>query len=227
MDISQLRPYSGLHSSLISFSSGHLFRISHWTATPTEFGAFSNLWMVTPQDRRVLFSDPAESERVLRIYHRFDEFSGAKISVERPAPLRLDLLMEADDATRVELHLRLERSLVTRFLVAVSRATPLGWKSSDPSIWLLDRLVSVFIARGEFKCASKTETGQPAFSADVDDLLLVKESHATVNGASLGNLSPPTRPVAFGDFATTPQASLAIGRLYLPYPAAGSPDSGA
>ncbi len=35
MDISQLRPFTGAHTSLITFASGHVFRISDWSATPT------------------------------------------------------------------------------------------------------------------------------------------------------------------------------------------------
>lgn len=226
MDISRLRPFGGLHSSLLAFSTGYVFRISYWFSTPTEFGAFSNVWMVTPQDRHLLFADPAKSGRVVRIYHRFVESYGATISLWRPDPMCLHLVMQGSAATTIEINLRLGRTLLTRVLAASARAMPVAWATKDTVAPALDALTSMFIAKGRVRVAGKTETEEPYFAGDIDDIMLVKDGSASVNGGPAGYLCPATRPVAFGGFQATPQALELVGRLYLAYRDAGAANGG-
>ncbi len=217
MDITCLRPFSGLHSSLITFSSGHAFRISLWSATPTEFGPFSNLWMVTPDDRRVLFADPLESGPVVCNYHNFDGVVGAHIRFERPEPLRLHLVGLADNGTRVEMSMVLVRTRGLRLLTALSKGLPAKQASKDPMLWLSELATAALMPGGGMRVAGHTDTGQPFFGADTEDRLLISECMAALDGASLGNLSPLDRPVAFGDFKAGSRAYLSSGRLYLAY----------
>ena len=217
MDISGLSPFRGLHSSLMCFSSGHAFRISDWNSTPTEYGALSNLWMVTPEDHRVLSSDPAASSRVVRIYHSFDEVHGASISIDRPGPRDLRLSMQADNGTTVEMSLRLRANLATRLLLALSRGMPTSQAATNASIRLAEALTSAFVARGKVRVAGKTDTGQPYFGAETEQLLLVNDGTCRLDGAELGRVCPTKRTVAFGDFQSSSQAYLMVGALYLAY----------
>jgi hypothetical protein len=217
MDISQLKPYRGLHTSLIHFDSGYVFRISNWTQTPTEFGSFSNLWMVTGEDRRFLFADPPASGKVVCIYHNFDDVVGAKISVHHPSHSNLTMSMNALDGTLVEMTLLLATTVPTRLLEGISHRTPKSLASRDPMIRLADKLTSAWVARGKSVTAGYTDTGQPFFVGKTDRLYLIKDGNALLNGDSLGSVCPPRRKVGFGEFEAVPQAYVIVGTLYLPY----------
>jgi hypothetical protein len=159
MDISQLLPFRGLHTSLIHFSSGYAFRISDWASTPTEYGAFSNLWMVTAEDHRILFADPAASGNVVCIYHNFNEVHGASISINRPGQTDLCLNMQAEDGAVLEMNLYLIENLTTRFITAISRAMPTSLALRDPMIRFADILMSKYIAKGNTKRSNNLSGG--------------------------------------------------------------------
>jgi len=217
MDISQLKPYRGLHTSLIHFDSGYVFRISNWTQTPTEFGSFSNLWMVTGEDRRILFADPPASGSVVCIYHNFDDVVGARISVLQPSHSNLTMSMHALDGTLVEMTLHLADTFPTRLLASISHSMPKSLASRDTMIRFANKLTSSWVAKGKSVTAGHTDTGQPFFVGETDLLYLIKDGNAQLNGNSLGRVCPPSRKVGFGEFEAVPQAYVIVGTLYLPY----------
>jgi hypothetical protein len=103
---------------------------------------------------------------------------------------------------------------------------PVAWATKDTVAPALDALTSMFIAKGRVRVAGKTETEEPYFAGDIDDIMLVKDGSASVNGGPAGYLCPATRPVAFGGFQATPQALELVGRLYLAYRDAGAANGG-
>lgn len=70
IELSQLRPFHGYQSSIIPLSSKHYFYLASWDKTPTQFPGFSNVWLISPDDRRILFSDPPASSEIVSISFR-------------------------------------------------------------------------------------------------------------------------------------------------------------
>ena len=68
-DLSSLKPYHGYQSSIIPLSRGYYFYLASWDSTPTQFSRFSNVWLVTPENKRFLFSDPPASSEIVCICH--------------------------------------------------------------------------------------------------------------------------------------------------------------
>ena len=61
MDLSLQKAYHGHQSSFIPFSSGYYLYLASWDSTPTSFSSFSNIWVVTPEDKIILFADSPAS----------------------------------------------------------------------------------------------------------------------------------------------------------------------
>ena len=81
-EISDFRQFHGYQTSIIPLEKGHYFYLASWDRNPTRFARFSNVWLVTPDDRRILFSDPPESSEIVSIYHDFHEIYAASIAIQ-------------------------------------------------------------------------------------------------------------------------------------------------
>mgnify|MGYP000134033211 CR=1 FL=1 len=77
-DISSLKPYHGYQSSIIPLTSGYYVYLASWDQTPTEFSHFTNVWLITPEDNRILFVDPPACSPIVCLYHQFDEIYGLR-----------------------------------------------------------------------------------------------------------------------------------------------------
>jgi hypothetical protein len=164
---------------------------------------------------------------VVCTYPRFDESYGAIISLQRSDPMCLHLVVQSSAAITIEINPRLGRTLLTRVPAASARAMPLAWASNDPAAHALGLLTSTFIAKGKVKVAGQTEMEEPSYAGDKDDVMLVKDDSASVNGGQAGYFCPARRGAALGDFQSSPQAFLLAGRLYLAYRDAGAANGGA
>jgi hypothetical protein len=218
MDFSVLKAYHGYQSSLIPFSSAHYLYLASWDSTPTGFSSFSNLWVVTPEDKRMLFADPPASSEIVRIYHDFHAICGASISLDWVSENHLLVhcaSLDGDYELKVELYLH--ETLPSRLLAALPVGPPTRFMVSKPVVAAFDFLVNLSVTKGGLTVFGKTETGQPYYAASADRLMLVKQGSATMNGEDLGEVSSPTWPIEFGDAIPTVQPVIKLGTLYLPY----------
>ncbi|MEJ2350146.1 MAG: hypothetical protein P8Y03_10210 [Anaerolineales bacterium] len=218
MDLSLLKAYHGYQSSLIPFSSGYYLYIASWDSTPTAFSSFSNVWLVTPEDKRVLFADPPASSAVVCIYHDFHEIYGASISLEWASENHL-LVQCASRNGHHELSAEfyLHETRWSRFLVALASSPPTRFMVSKPMLAISNFLVNSLATKGGAIMFGKTETGQPFYHGSADRLMLVKKGSAVMNGEDLGHVSSPTWPVHFGDAIPYVQPVIKLGTLYIPY----------
>jgi hypothetical protein len=218
MDLSLLKPYHGYQSSIIPFSSGYYLYIASWDSTPTSFSSFSNIWVVTPEDKRILFADPPASGAIVCIYHDFHEISGASLSLEWASENHLLVQCASrngHDELNAEFYLRETRS--SRFLVALASSPPTRFMISKPMLAISNFLVNLLATEGGAIMFGKTETGQPFYNGSADRLMLVKTGSAMMNGEDLGHVSSPTWPVEFGDAIPYVQPVIKLGTLYIPY----------
>jgi hypothetical protein len=218
MDLSSLKPYHGHQSSLIPFTSGYYLYLASWDSTPTSFASFSNLWVITPEDRRMLFADPPASSDVVCIYHDFHEIYAASISLDWVS--EDDLLvqcgsLDGDHELSIEFHL--QETVASRLLVSLASSPPTRFIVSKPMVAVSNFLVNLLIARGGSRLVGKTETGQPFYHGASERVMLVRKGSAVMNRKDLGKVSSPTWPIEFGDAIPFAQAVIKLGTLYIPF----------
>jgi hypothetical protein len=218
MDLSLLKAYHGYQSSFIPFSSAYYLYLASWDNTPTSFSSFSNLWVVTPEDKRILFADPPGSSEIVCIYHDFHEVYSASISLDWVSENHL-LIQCVSHNGDYELYVEfyLHETLSSRLLVALASSPPTRFMISKPMVAISNFLVNLLVTKGGSTMFGKTETGQPYYNGAVDRLMLVKKGSATMNGKELGNVSSPTWPIEFGDTCPSVQPVIKLGTLYIPY----------
>jgi hypothetical protein len=218
MDLSTLKAYHGYQSAVIPLSTGYYVYLASWDSTPTEFSSFSNIWVVTPDDRRILFADPPASSDAVCIYHDFDEIHGSSISLDWASEERLRVHCSSlNGEHEVELEFRLKVTLGSRLLVAVAGGLPTPFQISKPMIAATDFFVDLFVAKGGSRMVGRTETGQPFYNGAAERVMRIEGGTATMDGEDLGVVSRPTWPVTFGDGVPFVQPVFKLGTLYVPF----------
>ena len=218
MDLSLLKPYHGYQSSIIPFSSGYYLYLASWDSTPTSFSSFSNIWVVTPEDKRILFADPPASSEIVCIYHDFHEIYGASISLDWALENHLRIQCASlNNDSELDAEFYLQETLSSRLLVSLASSPPTRFMVSKPLVTISNFLVNLFVAKGGSTLLGKTETGQTFYNGSTDRLFKVIQGSATLNGKDLGEVSRPTWPVEFGDAIPFVQPVIKLGTLYIPY----------
>ncbi len=218
LDPDLLQPFHGYQSSIMPLDSGHYLYLASWDSTPTPFEKFSNLWLITPEDKRVLFVDPGGAASIVTLYHEFHEIQGASIGMKWTGADQIRIQCESDSA-----HYQLTASLVveetywSRLLLKLGAGPPTRMRLSQPVIRISNFLCDLLVARGNTCLLGRTETGQPFYHGETEHLYLVTAGSAVLNGRDLGSFSVPTWPLYFGDAVPFTQAVLKIGTLYIPY----------
>lgn len=218
MDLSLLKPYHGYQSSIIPFSSAYYLYLASWDSTPTGFSSFTNIWIVTPEDKRILFSDPPASSEIVCIYHDFHEIYGASISLDWASESQLLIhcaSLNGDHELDVEFFLH--EKLSSRLLIALASSPPTRFNVSKPMVATSNFLVNLVVSKGGSRIVGKTETDQPFYNSSSERLFHVMKGSATLNGEDLGEVSSPTWPVEFGDAVPFVQSVIRLGTLYIPY----------
>jgi len=218
MDLSKLKAFHGYQSSLIPFSSAYYLYLASWDSTPTSFSSFSNIWVVTPEDKRILFADPPASSEIVCIYHDFHEIYSASISLDWVSENHLLVQcasLNGDHELNAEFYLH--ETLSGRLFGALPSGPPTRFMVSNPMVATLNFLVNLLVTRGGSTVFGKTETGQPFFTGSADRLMIVKKGFATMDGKDLGEVSSPTWPIEFGDAGPSIQPVIKLGTLYIPY----------
>lgn len=210
----ELQRFHARVSPGICFDSGHCFWLFKWDQTPTSLGAYSDVWIITPDGDRLLYADPPEAGLFVEKYHDFDRTNGATIIWDRIDDDIVEVHVDSDDDTTLELRAELGSSPATRFLNAISTLTPstllrtsFGQTMSNLS---LARVMDV----NGLKIAGTTETQEP-YRFEADRIRAVTTAAATLNGDDLGEFAPPDRPIEFGDVKTPDDPFFAIADVFL------------
>jgi hypothetical protein len=209
-----LQPFSGHQIPGICFGSGHCFWLFDFTSTPTDVGPYTDVRVITPDDERVLYTDPEEAAREVVKYHEFDRTVGASISWVRSGPETVVVTMGADDGTALELDVSLGRTRGTRLLNGMLAATPGLFLRSGVGTTIGTLSVNLLVDANGTRVAGRTETGR-RFRTDVSRVRSVTNASATLNGTDLGRLVRPAPPVEFGDAKTTGEPLFVSCELYL------------
>lgn len=218
IDLSLLRPYHGYQTSIIPLSSGYYFYLASWDRTPTELHGFSNVWLVTPENFRILFADPPASSEIVSLYHDFDEIYGASISHHWISENLFHVdCKSVDGGYDLDANFHLHEPLSSRLLVAMGSSPPSKFRISKPMVAVSNLLVNALVAKGGSVLVGKTETGQPFYHGDTERLFQVAGGSISLNGEDIGTVSEPTWSIAFGDAVPYIRAVIKLGTLYIPY----------
>ena len=218
MDLSLLKPYHGYQSSIIPISSGYYFYLASWDNTPTQFPRFSNVWLVTPENKRILFSDPLASSEIVCIYHEFHEIYGATIGIDWITENELHVQCKSlDDAYELQVTLHVHEPITSRLLVAIGSGPPTQFRISHAIAAISNFLVNFLVAKGGSVLVGKTETGQPFYHGETERLFQVIGGSISLNGEDIGTVTSPTWSIEFGDAVPFFKPVVKLGTLYIPF----------
>ena len=202
----RLGAFTGNFIPGLCFESGHCIWLLEFTSTPTRFDSYTELWLISPDGKRVLYTDPeAATEEVLK-YHDFDRTNGASITCDT-SHSKISVTMEATDGPSLELTASASQTFGTRVLNTVILRSGMGTTISTLSLNLL-------LDANGLKVAGRTETDR-RYRLDAERIQQITDASATLDERDLGALGSPTRPIEFGDAKTTADALYVPGTLNL------------
>lgn len=208
-----LGAFTGTFVPGLCFESGHCFWFLAFTDTPTRFDAYTELWIITPDGERVLYTDPEPATEEVQKYHDFDQVNGATISCDI-AHSRFGVTMEATDGTDLELTASAGQTIETRILNTVIALTPDAILQSSTGTTVSTRSLNLLLDANGLKVAGRTETDR-RYRLDAERIQQITDASGTIDGRDLGGLSPPNRPIEFGDAKTTADPLYVPGILHL------------
>jgi hypothetical protein len=218
MDLPALKKYHGIQSSIIALSSGYYLYLASWDHTPTDIPQFTNIWLVTPDDHRMLFSDPPDSSRIVCIYHDFDEIIGSSIEVNWANENHLQgRCISVDDLHKLEFEFFVKESVLSKILISIAGGPPTPFRVSEPMIRFSNFLVDRVIAGSGSVIVGVTETGQPFYSGDTERIYQITHGSVSYNDKNIGAVSKPTWPIAFGDAVPFSKPTIKLGTLHIPF----------
>lgn len=218
MDISKLKKFHGYQSSITPFSSQYYFYLAIWDNTPTPLPQFSNIWLITPENHRILFSDPPESSDIVCLYHDFHEIHGSSIFMEWITENHLQLRCTSlNGLHKLEVDFLVKETLSSKLLIAIAGGPPTPFRVSEPMLKISDFLVNQIVAKGGSAIAGVTETGQLFYHGETERLFQITQCSAFYNDMDLGGRSKPTWPIAFGDAVPFVVPTIKLGTLYIPF----------
>jgi hypothetical protein len=218
IDTSRLHPFHGYQTSIIPLASNYYFYLASWDENPTPFPHFSNVWLITPDDRRILFSDPPASSEVVCIYHVFHEIYAASIAVDWITETQIQVQCKsADGAFDLDAKFDVRESLLSRLLVAMGSGPPTPFRTSRPIIALSNFLLDALVTKSGSMLLGRTETGQPYYHGETDNLFRIAGGSMVLNGEDIGPLTSPTWSLEFGDSVPFFKPVIKLGTLYLPF----------
>lgn len=213
IDSGTLEPFPGLFIPGICFESGHCIWLLEFSSTPTEFDSYTELWLITPDGDRVLYTDPRAAGTEVTKYHEFDRTEGADIVTDNSRS-RVDVTMDAADGTTIDVSGTVGQTPGTRILNAVIAVTPARILRSRFGAAVSTLSVNLLTDANGLEVAGATETGR-RYRLDAERMARITDASASLDGSDLGELQPPSRPIEFGDATTTGDALSVAGVLHL------------
>lgn len=220
-----LRPFHGWICPGIGFESGHTIWLFRFDETPTPVGAYSEVWVETPEDELTLYADPGEAAPYVSEYHEFDRIEPVTIEWGRMGRSSVELEMNAADGTSLELRAGLERTFRTRAMDALAALTPDSLLRTSIGGAVSSASYDLLVGSGGTKLLGRTETGV-RYRGDADRILAVTSATAVLDGTDLGATALSRSTRTYGDVSTASTPHVVIGRLHFEYPVPGQPSAG-
>ena len=209
-----LRPFRGFLTPGICFASGHCIWLLQFSSTPTAIEAYDEIWVITPDRERILYVDPTEAGPYVETYHEFDRVIGATITWSEAGTDGVEMHLEAEDGTTLDLRADLGASTGTRLLTAITSLTPQPVLRTSIGGAISNLTFDLLMDSNGLKVVGKTDTREP-YRVEADSLRVITSAAATLNDEDLGAVQPPTRSIEFGDAIVPNEPFFVFGDLYL------------
>jgi len=216
MNKSLLRPFRGFLIPGMYFSTGYCLMPLNFSSTPTNLGAYSEIWLITPEGKRILYVDPEAAGDIVCTFHHCHEVVAASLDWEWSTPEKLHIGMEAKNSSTLDMQVILGSSLGTGVLNAVIKFVPQKLMMTRTVMAFSEICLNMLLGLGGLKIAGRFETGK-AYVNQAEHLAVVKEATAKLNGSDLGELTRPLKPILFGQFKVPNRALFCRGILHLEY----------
>jgi hypothetical protein len=122
-----------------------------------------------------------------------------------------------DAAFDLDARFDVRESLSARLLVAMGSGPPTPFRTSRPIIALSNFLLDALVAKGGSMLLGRTETGQPYYHGETENLFQISGGSIFLNGEDIGPLTSPTWSLEFGDSVPFFEPVIKLGTLYLPF----------
>jgi len=209
-----LQPFRGLFVPPLTFESGHAVMLVDFAKTPTATTAYSEVWVVGPDDERTLFLDHPEAVEDVRRYHVVDRLVPATMRWSWDGEGHLAVEGRGDDR-RFDLTLTVTPTVRTRLLTLANRLTPDRVARSRIGVGLSTLSLRALVDVNGLRVAGRTDTGAP-YRTDAERITRITDATAHLDGVDLGALVDPRPPVAFGDIVAPDDPIVVHGTLWLP-----------
>ena len=214
MNDRRLEPFRGFISPGIYFSSGHCLCLYSYESTPV--GPYTQVWVISPEDKRTLYVDPIEAGQTVCLFHDFDNVVGSSNDWQWSDSKTLSVHMSAIDQTVLDLRVTLSTPPAAMLLNGMIKVTPRPLARTAPMMAVSQASLDILLGTKPLKIKGATETGK-RYRSDSDRLAVVAEASATLNGEYLGALTRPEREISFGDAKTPTRPIFSFGTLNLEY----------
>lgn len=211
-----LHPFSGFLVPGMCFTSGHCVWLLNMESTPTPIGSYKEVWVITPDDERILYVDPVDAGPYVELYHNFDQIVGADITWELADTSGITAKMNADDGTTLFIQASLGSSTGTRLLNAITTMTPQPVLRTTIGKWVSNFSFGVLMDANGSKVAGITDGNEP-YRLEAETLRVITEASVTLNEADLGTISQPDGRIEFGDAVVPNEPFVSFGDLFLPF----------
>lgn len=209
-----LQPFHGFFTPGICFTSGYCLCLYKWSSSPTVLDTYESFFILTPAGDRRLYADPAEAGPYVETYHEFDRTSGATITWTQATEEGMELHLEGNDGTTLDLRAELGASTGTQLLTSVTSLTPTPMLRTSLGGAISNLFFGFLIDSNGLKVVGRTDTNEP-YRVEADSLRTVTGASATLNSKDLGDVCPPDRPLGFGDARVPKEPLFTFGDLYL------------
>ncbi len=204
------------------FRSGHVLGLRRWTASSVEDHGFTSIWHRDPSGRWT-FYESVDAGRGCGRYFGADvsrvEVGPIDLTWETPNRLRIQTANSAVDWT-----VETGSTLVTRLVSALGVALPDAVWRSRIALAGMGAVAGRLLGAGRVQLTGQTSNAQH-FEANPRRIWCVTNSQATVEGVDLGRPGPLAEQARIADFYLPQRGLLAVGRVFVTYPAEAAPGS--
>lgn len=212
-----LVPFSGRVIPGVCFSSGYCLWVIDFVSTPTNIGSYREVWVITPDGERILYTDPEAAREIVLQSHDFDQVHGGEITQEQIGSNTTQVTLDGADGTTLELKYSIDQSLGTRVMNLLGTLTPSAVLRTDLGSRISTRSCNFWLDANGTKVAGETEAGAD-YRLEPDRMFRVLTASASLDGTDLGSQTSPDRRIEFGDIIVAEAPLYFEGEIYLPKP---------
>lgn len=192
-----------------TFASGHVLGLRRWTASSVG-EQFTSIWHREP-DGRWHFYESAQPQFACSRWFGHGVQESVVVPIEVSWDGAADLHVTAE---RVDWHLTLAASPMTRMMNAMAAGLPMAAWRSPPVLKAMGAVASATLGVGKVSMTGLTANGLP-FDANPLRIWRVADAAATIDGADVGPPAPLTEQARLGDFWIPQRGIFAMGRVFI------------